>query len=191
VKYWPWYKILVFFGFLLVVVGVMPGAYVVFQLGSGNHAKPLSVPVSLKQGVFTSPEFTSDSSGPYLVELDWRGFPPRQTAVDLDWMIVADNGSVIQQGTLSTILRGANTLPLGQYKPSSGQHQKVVLNVHTDTAGTGVNAQLEVGPQENSLTLSSELPLVSMWALFVALPGALLLLVMLIVKAIRERKAAR
>ena len=50
VKKWPWNKILVWVGWLLLVVGVTPGAYIFVRLGATlTIQKPLSVPVSLKQ----------------------------------------------------------------------------------------------------------------------------------------------
>jgi len=190
VKNWPWYRILVFFGFLLVVAGITPGAYVLARLSVNPNPKPLSVPVTLKQGTITSPEFTPAASSTNFVELDWAGIPLRQTAVDLDWKIVTGDGSVIQQGALTTILRGANNVTLGQYQPTAGQRQKVVLNVHTDTIGAGVNATLKVGPSGESVAFSNDIPVVVTWALWIAGPGALLLIVLLFVKIRRERADA-
>jgi hypothetical protein len=176
---------------LLVVAGIAPGVYVLVKLGGSPPPTPLSFPVTLKQGTITTSEFTPTSSATSLIELDWNGFPARQTAVDLDWKIVADNGSVVQQGSLATILRGANTLNLGQYQPTPGQAQKVVLNVHSDTLGAGANAILKVGSPEQPVALSYDLPRVASWALWVGGPGALLLLVLLFMKFNYERKTAR
>jgi hypothetical protein len=191
VKNWPWYRILVFVGFLLVVAGITPGAYVLARLSGNPNPKPFSVPVTLKQGTVTTPEFTPTSSGINFIELDWAGMPLRQTAVDLDWKIVTGDGSVIQQGAITTMLRGANNLTLGQYQPTPGQLQKVVLNVHTDTLGTAVNATLKVGPAGESVAFSSDIPVVVTWATWIAGPGALLLIVLLFVKIRRERAEAR
>jgi hypothetical protein len=176
---------------LLVVAGITPGAYVLARLGGNPNPKPLSVPVTLKQGTITTPEFTPASSATNFIELDWAGFPLRQTAVDLDWKIVAADGSVIQQGAATTILRGANNLTLGQYQPTPGQGQKVILNVHTDTVGSAVNATLKVGPAGESVAFSSDIPVVVTWAIWIAGSGALLLIVLLFVKIKRERAEAR
>jgi len=185
------YRILVLVGCLLVVAGITPGAYVLVRLGGSPPPTPLSFPITLKQGTITSSEFTPTSSATTPIELDWNDSPPRQTGVDLDWKIVADNGSVLQQGSLATILRGANNVTLGQYQPTPGQGQKVVLNVHNDTEGAGANAILKVGSPEQPVALSYDLPRVVAWALWVAGPGALLLLVLLIMKFNYERKSAR
>jgi hypothetical protein len=176
---------------LLVVAGITPGAYVLIRLGGSPPPTPLSFPVTLKQGTVTSPDFTPTSSATSLIELDWNGFPPRQTAVDLDWKIVADSGSVLQQGSLTTILRGANNVTLGQYQPTPGQGQKVVLNVHTDTEGVGVNAILKVGSPEQPVALSYDLPRVASWAIWIGGPGALLLIGLLIMKFNYDRKESR
>ncbi len=191
VKNWPWYRILVFLGFLLVVAGITPGAYVLARLGGSPNPKPVLIPVTLKQGTFTTPEFTPASTGTNFVEIDWAGIPLRQTAVDLDWKIVAADASVIQQGAVTTILRGANNITLGQYQPTAGQSQKIVLNVHTSTEGSAVNATLKVGPAGESVAFSNDIPVVANWAMGIAGPGALLLLLLLFVKIRREREDKR
>jgi hypothetical protein len=192
VKKFPWKMILVCVGWLLLVAGIVPGTYILVQLGSSHNQKPLSVPVSLKEGTFTSPYFTPDASGDYRIDLAWDLIPARQTSVDLDWKVVADNGSVIQQGTFLDILRGANTINLGTYTPVSGQREQVVLNVHADVDQGGAHAKLEVGPPDTSPRLSAAIPFAAGWALFVAVPGAILLIGLLIVgtKARKKTSAA-
>jgi hypothetical protein len=128
VKKWPWNKILICVGWLLVVAGVAPGAYLLVRLGNAHNQKLLSVPVSLKQGAFTSPNFTAGPDGDYLIGLRWDPIPARQTSVDLDWKIVADNGSVVEHGSFNNLLRGANAVTLGSYKPISGQREQIVLD---------------------------------------------------------------
>ena len=189
-KKWPWNKILVCVGWLLLVVGIAPGAYLVVRLGSSHHAKPLSVPVTLKQGVISSPYFTPDSSGTYLVELNWDSFPARQTDVELDWKIEDENGSVIQQGSFGSILRGSNTVPLGEYQPTPGQRQRITLNVHQDVLGTSANTKIEIGPPDTTSQLSYLIPLAAEWAAFLAIPGAILLIALLIVGTMRRKKSA-
>lgn len=189
-KKWSWNKILVCVGWLLVVAGVTPGAYLLVRLGSAHNQKPLSVPVSLKQGEFTSPYFTAGSGGDYLIDLNWDMFPARQTSVDLDWKIVADNGSVLEKGTFNNLLRGANTVRLGSYTPNAGQREEIVLNVHEDVDQGGAHATLEIGPQEASWGLSQAIPFAAGWAAFVAGPGAVLLIVLVILGAKRRKGSA-
>jgi hypothetical protein len=188
-KKWPWKNILVCAGWLLLVVGIMPGAYILVRLGNTHSEKPLSVPVSLKQGEFTSPAFTAGSGGDYLVDLTWDLFPARQTSVDLDWKVVADNGSVVQQGSFNNMLRGANTIRLGSYKPNPGQHEQVILNVHADVNQGGAHAKLDVGPAESWVGLASDIPFAAGWAFVVAGPGILLLLGIAVVGGIRRKKS--
>ena len=190
VKKWLWNKILVSVGCLLVVAGVTPGAYLLVRLGNSHDQKPLSVPVSLKQGVFSSHYFTAGSGSDYLVDLNWDMIPARQTLVDLDWKIVADNGSVVEQGTFNSALRGANTIRLGSYKPISGQREQIALDVHQDVDQGGAHAKLEIGPQDTSWELSDEIPFAVGWAAFVAGPGVILLIIWLILQAVRRKTSA-
>lgn len=189
-KKWPWNKILVCVGWLLLVTGIVPGASLVIRLSNSHHAKPLSVPVTLKQGVISSPYFTPDSSGPYEIELNWDSFPARQTDVELDWKIEAENGAVLQQGSYSSILRGSNTVPLGEYKPTPGQRQRITLNVHQDVLGTSANAKIEIGPPDPTSQLSYLIPLAVEWAAFLAIPGFILLMALLIKGSLRKKKSA-
>lgn len=179
--------ILVGIGWLLLVAGITPGAYILVRLGNSHNQKPLSVPVSLKQGQFTSPYFTVNSGEDYLVNVNWDLVPARQTLVDLDWKIVADNGSVIQQGAFNNPLRGANSLRLGEYIPTSSQREQIVLDVHADADQGGAHATLEVAPPDTLWRVSEEIPVAAKWAAFVAFPGAILLLILLAMGA-KQRK---
>ena len=187
VKKWPWHTILVWVGWLLVVAGITPGVYILARLGSAHNQKPLSVPVSLKQGEFASPYFTAGSSDNYEISLNWDMLPARQTAVKLDWKLEADNGSVIEQGEFDRQLRGVNTIKLGQYKPNSGQHERVVLNVLADVDQGGAHATLDVAPPDTSWKYSEAIPTVAAWALFGCIPGVILLLSLAIVGAKRRK----
>jgi hypothetical protein len=188
VKKWPWKNILVCVGWFLLVVGIIPGTYILVRLGSAHSEKPLSVAVSLKQGEFTSPTFTAGGGDDYLIDLTWDLFPARQTSVDLDWKVVADNGSVVQQGSFNNLLRGANTIRLGTYKPNPGQREKVVLNVHEDVDQGGAHAKLDVGPAESWLGLANDIPFAAGWAFLVAGPAMLLLLGIAVVGTIRRKR---
>jgi hypothetical protein len=187
VKKWPWHKILVCVGWLLVVAGITPGAYILVRLGSAHNQKPLSVPVSLKQGEFASPYFTAGSSDNYQISLTWDLLPARQTAVKLDWKIAADNGSAVAQGAFDSQLRGANTIKLGEYKPNSGQHERIVLNVHADVDQGGAHATLDIAPPDTSWKYSEAIPTVAGWAVFGCVPGVFLLLILAIVGAKRRK----
>jgi hypothetical protein len=190
VKNWLWNKILVSVGCLLVVAGITPGTYILVQLGNAHKEKPLSVSVSLKQGIYTSPFFTTGSAGDYLIDLTWDMIPARQTLVDLDWKIVAENGAAVEQGSFNSPLRGANTIRLGSYKPYSGQREQITLDVHQDVDQGGAHAKLEIGLQDTSLGLSNQIPFAVGWAGYVAGPGIILLIIWLILRAKRRKNSA-
>ena len=52
--------------------------------------------------------------------------------LDLDWKIVDASGTVLQQGTENTLLRGANNVNLGDYHPKRGERQKLIVDVHRE-----------------------------------------------------------
>jgi hypothetical protein len=191
VKKWPWRIILVGIGWFLLVVGIVPGAYLLMRLGSSHSSKPLSVPVSLKQGQFVTPFFTAGGGGDYVIDLTWDAFPARQTAVDLDWKVISDNGSVVQQGVFNNLLRGANTIRLGTYQPTPGQRAQVLLNVHGDVDQGGAHATLNVGPPEPAIGLSYDLPFTAKWTFLVGGAGFLLVLSFAIAGGVRRRKVDR
>ncbi len=189
-KKWPWNKILVCVGWLLVVAGITPGAYILVRLGNAHDQKPLSVPVSLKQGAFISPYFTAISGSDYDIDLNWDMIPARQTFLDLDWKIMADSGQVVEQGTVNSVLRGANMITLGSYKPTAEQREQIVLNVHEDVDQGGAHAKLEIGPPDTLADLSQAIPFAAGWAAFVAGPGTILLIALAILGAKRRKTAA-
>lgn len=190
VKNWLWSKVLVSVGCLLVVAGITPGTYILVRLGNAHNEMPLSVPVPLTKGVFTSLYFTAAAGSDYLIDLNWDMIPARQTLVDLDWKVVADNGSVIEQGSFNSPLRGANILRLGSYKPVSGQREQIVMDVHQDVDQGGAHAKLEIGPQDTSGGLSDDIPFAVEWAAFLAGPGIVLLIIWLILRAKREKASS-
>src|ERR1700679_2819653 len=119
-KKWPRVKILFSVACLLVLLGVGPLAFAIWEV---NQSQPLSQPLTLKRGEYASPYFRTYLGGDYQVQLGWLRFPDAQAMVDLDWKIVDDSGAVIQHGTYSDRLRGANNLNLGEYRPKFGLRQ--------------------------------------------------------------------
>ena len=108
--------------------------------------------------------------------------------MDLDWKVIADNGSVVQQGVFNNLLRGANTIRLGTYQPTPGQRKQIVLNVHQDVDQGGAHATLDVGPPEPAIGLSYDLPFTAAWTFLVGGAGFLLLLSLAIAGGVRRRK---
>jgi hypothetical protein len=68
VKSWPWSKIIAGTGCVLILVGIVPLAYV-FGWGTAHNFEPLSVPLSLRNGEYTSPVFTTDLSENYQIQI--------------------------------------------------------------------------------------------------------------------------
>ena len=186
----PWKMILVCVGWLLLVAGIVPGNIHPRAVGSSHNAEAALRTCFAQARHYTSPSFTTGSGGEYLIDLNWDMIPARQTLVDLDWKIVAENGSVLEQGSFNSDLRGANTIRLGSYKPESGQREQVVLDVHQDVDQGGAHAKLEIGPQDTSLGLSNQIAFAAGWAAYVAGPGILLLIIWLILRTSRRKTSA-
>jgi hypothetical protein len=190
VKKWPWTKI--FFGVacLLVLVGVEPLAYMFWE---GENAQPLSMPLPLKSSEYASPYFRTYLSGNYQIQMEWAGRPDaqaEQAVVDLDWKIVDESGAVIQQGTYSELLDGANNVNLGEYRPKFGQRQRIITIVHQDVQGSRANATLEIGQPEISLDLGYGAFLILGWACLVGGSGAIVFCVLLIRRMTRGNALA-
>ncbi len=89
VKSWPWRVIFGGIGGLLILVGVAPMAYLLW-FGTAHNFEPLSAPLSLKRGEYTSAFFKTDLDEDYQVEIYF--LPSDRTPLDLDWKIVDENG---------------------------------------------------------------------------------------------------
>ena len=179
-KSWPWTKIVAGIGCLLVLLGLAPLAYLYFWATTHNF-EPLSVPLSLKRGEYTSPFFTTDLNETYQIQIYF--LPPHSTPVDMDWKIVDDRGAVIQSGAFREEHTGGNNVNLGQYRPKRGSRQKIILNIHQDVDADGSDLKLHVGVPEESLSMAYGLAAAIRWAALVAGPGAIVLLVLLIRRA--------
>src|SRR5580658_11072364 len=94
-KSWPWRLIFGSIGGLLILIGITPLAYL-WWFGTAHNLAPLSAPISLKRGEYTSPSFKTDLDEDYQVEIYFLPF--HRTPLDLDWKIVDENGALIQSG---------------------------------------------------------------------------------------------
>lgn len=189
-KKWPWRKIFAILAVVLIVVGVAPLAILLWH-GSTHNFQPLSMQLPLKQGEYTSPIFKTDLDESYMVQLELldstnRGIGLNPAAIlDLDWKIVgATNGELIQQGAQNSAVSLANSVNLGEYHPKRGLRQKMIIDVHQDIAEpTGSKVTLEVNSTEEPEGMAFGFALSLRWALFVAGPGVLILLVLLFQRA--------
>jgi len=195
-KKWRWRRILIALAFLLVVVGVTPFALLLW-FGYAHNSQPLSMPLPLKQGKYTSARFRTDLDEPYMIQVEFadsshRGIGLNPDAIfDLDWKIVDANGTMIQQGTQNTRLSWANGVNLGEYHPKRGVAQRFILNLHRDIVESeGSNVTLEVNSTEDPEGMAIGYYVLRLWAIVVAGSGSILLAVLLIRRpASPERRA--
>ncbi len=95
-KRWPWHRIFICLALILVLAGIAPLAYLIWW-GHAHNLEPLSVPVALKRGEFTSPFFTTDLDDDYQIEIYFLPYP--RTPLNLDWKILNETGAVIRSGS--------------------------------------------------------------------------------------------
>jgi hypothetical protein len=187
-----WHAVLIGIACLLIVVGVAPLAYLLWQ-GGAHNLEPVSMPISLKRGEYASPFFTTDLDDDYQVDIYFLPF--RRTPLDLDWKVVDDTGKVIQSGSFSDHrYPGGNNAILGHYRPKRGLRQRVVVNIHQDVQtpdlqAPGSDIRLHVGLPERGLERAYGSAAAIGWAAIVGGAGTLMLLVLLIMRAIRREAA--
>ncbi len=193
-KKWPWRKLLAILGVVLIVVGVVPLALLLWH-GTTHNFQPLSMQLPLKQGEYTSQVFKTDLDEDYIVQIELMDPNNRamrlnpDAILNLDWKIVdATSGKLIQQGAQNTELALANNVNLGDYHPKRGLSQKMIVDVHQDIAEPdGSKITLEVNSTEDPEGVAFGFVLFARWAWFVAGPGALILLVLLFERVGRRR----
>jgi hypothetical protein len=192
VKSWPWTRICFGVACTLVVASVAPIAYL-FWFGYTNNFQPLSMPFPLKQGEYASSFFKTDLNEPYQIFAAWHGDWGHPVTLDVDWKIVDDSGVVIQHGAKKYVdPRGfGNSVLLGQYQPTPGVRQRLILTNHVDSAGIGsCDPMLEVGVPEEGLKMAYGMAVAYVWAGGVGGAGVLMFLVLLIVRVIRPPRQA-
>jgi len=193
---WHWRKILVGVAVFLVVLGITPLAYLLW-FGSTHNFTPLSVPISLKRGEFTSPFFTTDLNDDYQVEIYF--LPHRTTPLDLDWKIVDESGVLIQSGvyTEDQHLGGNDAILTRKYRPKRGSANRIILNVHQDIQAKSSERQLQpadvrlhIGVPERALEQSYGSVAAIVWAAVVGGLGTIILVFLLVMRAIRPKTPA-
>jgi hypothetical protein len=192
-KKWHFRKILIGVAVFLVLLGVGPLAYLLW-FGSAHNFTPLSVPISLKRGEFTSPFFTADLNDDYQVEIYF--LPHRTTPLDLDWKIVDETGAVIQSGSYTDDRQlGSNDAILERrFRPKRGSRERVIVNILQDVESPNAekimrstDTRLYVGLPERGLEQAFGLGLYSVWAAVVGGAGAIMFLVLLVLGVTRRQ----
>lgn len=190
-KNWPWRKILFGAGCSLVAVGAAPLAALLWHAYTHNF-QPLSMQLPLQRGTYTSAVFKTDLDENYIIQIEIMDATHRSVdlnpnaVLDFDWKIVDGGGAVIAQGAQNEPVRGANNVNLAEYKPKRGSRQRMIVDVHRDIAEPdGALVTLEVNSTEDPEGMAFGFALFLRWACLVGGPGAVILLVLLILRVSR------
>lgn len=186
VKKRPWHKIIAVVALSTIVIGIAPLGYLSWW-GQVHNLEPLSMPLPLKRGEYVSPYFKTDLDDTYQVDLAWDRFSPEQTATDLDWRIVDEKGTVIEQGAYNDRLSGS---AIGNYRPRRGLRQRIIVNVHQDVHGAVGQPMLEIGLPEVGLDMAEgAYPLAMLFAVTLSGSGAMTFLILMVIRTFRRQRS--
>ena len=146
----------------LVVVGVAPLACWFGWSFYGNDS-PVSMPVPLRQGTYSSPWFTTRIHDLY--ELDLGTIPWRQIPADINWKIIDSHGDSIAAGSWQDQTSGTTHIMLVRYYPKPGLRQRVIVNIPHDVTGSEAGLTVSLYCPEASLEGSYAIPIYGLWAL--------------------------
>jgi hypothetical protein len=193
----PRLRILTIVAGVLIVVGAAPQACL-YWFASAHNFRPLSMQLPLKQGEYTSAVFKTDLDENYMVQIEMadptmRAIGLNENAIlDLDWKIVDAGGAVLKQGTENTLLHGANGVNLGEYHPRRGELQRLIVNLHREIEEpAGSRVTLEVNSTEDPEGMAFVAFIAFWWARIVAGSGAILLLVLLVLRVVQKKPQHR
>ena len=195
-KSWPWRMIFGSIGGVLILAGVTPFAYLLW-FGTAHNFEPLSAPLSLNRGEYTSALFKTDLDEDYQVEI--YSLPYNRSPLDLDWKIVDASGVLIQSGvyTEGQHYGGNDAILTRKYRPKRGSANRIVLNVHQDVqakSGEGqlqpTDVRLHIGVPERSLEQAYGSVAAIAWAAVVGGLGTIILVFLLVMRAIRPKTPA-
>ena len=181
---------------LLILFGVMPIVYLLW-FGTAHNFEPLSAPLSLKRGEYTSALFKTDLDEDYQVEI--YSLPYHRSPLDLDWKIVDESGVLIQSGvyTEDQHLGGNDAILTRKYRPKRGSANRIILNVHQDIQAKSSERQLQpadvrlhIGVPERALEQSYGSVAAIVWAAVVGGLGTIILVFLLVMRAIRPKTPA-
>ena len=149
---------------LVVVVGVAPLLWL-FWWSNPRTVEPLSVPVTVKRGLYISPPFapaTPAKDERYQIELYF--LPVTRAPLNLEWKVISDRGVVLAHGEYRERGAAGNDAILGYYRPTLRSPQRVILNVHDEKS---FDTTLHVGLPERSLDAAYGFPFCILWAVVV------------------------
>jgi hypothetical protein len=129
-----------------------------------GNLDPVSMPVPVRPGNYSSPWFTTRINDLY--ELDLGTAPWRQNPVDLTWQIIDASGNILATGNWHDKTSGTHSIILARYRPKPGLRQRVLINIPHDVAGSEPVPTLSLYCPEASLNFSYEAPVAILWAIF-------------------------
>jgi hypothetical protein len=180
-------------GWLLILIGITPLAYLLW-FGTAHNFEPLSAPISLNRGDYTSAFFKTDLDEDYQVEI--YSIPHHRTPLDLDWKIVDESGALIQSGvyTEDQHIGGNDAILTRRYRPKRGSPNRVILNIHQDVQAKDSERQLQptdtrlhIGVPERGLEQAYGSVAAIVWAAGVAGLGTIILAFLLVLRALRPK----
>lgn len=184
-KAWAWRKIAAGVGWSLILLGLAPSAHLCWW-GVTHNPRPVSMPVPLTPGEYSSPFFNTEPNENYRIDIEWDALGADWKALDMDWRIVDDSGALLQQGSYNYRLRG-NTAALGQYHSSRRLRQRVMIRNLHDAQGLDLaHPKLEISVPERGLEMAYGAIYPIKLAFMLAAPGMLILLFLFIAPAIRS-----
>jgi hypothetical protein len=158
----------------LILLGIAPGIGMIWY---GSQGFPLSVPITLARGQYTSPWFTPGVSDMWDIDLKWPHIVQHRNAVSIDWKVVDERGSYIGQGAFDSKIVG-NVNLLGLYKSKRGIRQRVILDVHDGvTEEIDAHPTLKIEDPHLPEDMAFAFPLALFWAVIVAGCGLIVLIV--------------
>ncbi len=170
VKRWAWRKIVAGVAWSLVLLGFAPLG-ILCLWGVTHSSRPVSMPLPLKRGEYSSRFFLTELNEDYRIDIQWNDRSAQWKALDLDWRIVDDSGASLQQGAYDYRLRG-NTAALGRYHSTRHLRQRIIVTNLQDAQGLELaHPKLEISMPERSLDMSYAAIYPIKLAFMVAAPG--------------------
>jgi hypothetical protein len=170
-----------FWLFLSFIIGAVPLMCLLLWSNPWS-AEPLSVPITVKKGAYTSPPFRTAPGNDYQVEMYF--LPGSRAPLDLDWKLIRTDGAVIASGVYKESSTHGNDAILGHYRPTGLSKQRIVLNIRQNDDDPGFDTTLHIGLPERSLDAGFAFPLVMAWGILFAGGG----LIGLIVQQVRSHR---
>ena len=170
---------------LLILAGVSPLAYLQWW-ESAHNLEPLTFPLPLKRGVYTSPYFQTDLDEDYQVDLYF--LPADGSPLDLDWMIIDQSGKRITGDSYTEEQRIGNTVVLDRkYRSTRGLPQRIVVSIRQDVQPVNAMTTLHIGLPEEILSSGYAMFAAMLWAAALAGGGSILLLVVAFKRFVKRR----